>query len=230
IKNNKLQLDDKSKIKAPNTAIDTFLFSLAIEKKEKAIAIILSGTGTDGTRGIEAIKDSGGMVMVQDPQSAKFDGMPNSAISSGNADEILKPRDMPAVLEKLVKSAAINAEDISSISESDLEEIFSLVYKYSGHDFNYYKSPTIIRRIEKRMMEKGFHNLREYIDMLYEHQQEVKSLGEEFLIGVTRFFRDKPAFKLLSEKVIPAIIKNKTEGELIKVWVCACSTGEEAFS
>ena len=230
IKNNKLRLDDKSKVKAPNTAIDTFLFSLANEKRERAIAIILSGTGTDGTRGIETIKEKGGMVMVQDPLSAKFDGMPNSAISSGNADEVLKPKDMASALEKRVKNDAIDPEDLSSISESDLEEVFSLVYKHSGHDFNYYKSPTIIRRIEKRMMEQGFSDLREYIDMLYGNEQEVKKLGEEFLIGVTRFFRDRPAFKLLSEKIIPDIIDQKGEGDLLKIWVCACSTGEEAFS
>lgn len=230
IKNNKLKLDDKSKVKAPNTAIDTFLFSLAQEKKERAIAIILSGTGTDGTKGIEVIKENGGMVMVQDPLSAKFDGMPNSAISSGNADEVLRPKDMAAALEKLVKNNAIDPENVGAISESDLEEVFSLIYKHSGHDFNYYKNPTIIRRIEKRMIDRGFTDLREYIDMLYENEQEVKKLGEEFLIGVTRFFRDKPAFKLMSDKIIPDIIKDKSDGDLLKVWVCACSTGEEAFS
>lgn len=230
IHDNRFKLNDKGNLKLPNTAIDTFLFSLAKEKGEKAIAIILSGTGSDGTKGIQAIKDARGTVYVQEPNSAKFDGMPNSAINSGNVDFILAPKDIASSIEKIVKNYYFIPKDISTISDTKMEKIFSLVYDNSGHDFNYYKTPTIIRRIEKRMVEKGIDNLDNYIAYLETSDVEGKKLGEEFLIGVTSFFRDKPAFDLIHKDIIPDILKGKKNKDTIKVWVCACSTGEEAYS
>lgn len=230
IDDNRLKLADKVHEKAPNTAIDTFLTTLAQQKRDKAIAIILSGTGTDGTKGIEAIKECGGMVIVQDPGTAKFDGMPNSAITSGNADFILPPAKMHEELLNYTREEQAPMFDPAKVSEGVLDEIFKLVYQHSGHDFNLYKTPTILRRISRRMNATGYKRPKEYLNFLHDNPQEAKVLGKEFLIGVTKFFRDKGAFDCLAQQVIPDIINKKAEGELLKVWICACSTGEEAYS
>ncbi|OOQ59798.1 chemotaxis protein CheB [Mucilaginibacter pedocola] len=230
IRGHKLKLADKVKDKSPNTAIDTFLFTLAKEKREKAIAVILSGTGTDGTKGIEAIKECGGMVIVQEPATAKFDGMPNSAITSGNADFILPPSKMHVEVYNYVHQSHIPQIEESSFDDGHLNDIFHLVSKSSGQDFNLYKTPTILRRITRRMAAVEMVNLDDYVNLLHNEPAEVKLLAKDFLIGVTSFFRDRPAFELLEKEVIPNIIKNKNDGDILKVWVCACSTGEEAYS
>ncbi len=230
VSNNRLKLAEKSHEKVPNTAIDNFLFSLAHDKHEKAIAIILSGTGTDGTKGIEAIKECGGMVIVQDPETAKFDGMPKSAITSGNADIVTSPAKIHEELFAYVKEEPIQILENGKVNDELFNEIFQLVHQQSGHDFNLYKTPTIIRRIARRMSFVGIRTLEKYTEYLQENTEEVKALGKDFLIGVTRFFRDKAAFELLADKVLPEIIDGKEEGETLKVWICACSTGEEAYS
>ncbi|EHQ28668.1 chemotaxis protein CheB [Mucilaginibacter paludis] len=230
IRGNKLRLVDKIKDKSPNTAIDTFLFTLAKDKKDKAIAIILSGTGTDGTKGVEAIKECGGMVIVQDPATAKFDGMPNSAITSGNADFILPPAKMHVEVYNYVNQRHLPLLEQDQLDDNLLNEIFRLVHISSGQDFNLYKTPTILRRIARRMAAVEIDRLENYIGLLHQDPQEVKVLAKDFLIGVTKFFRDKPAFDILAQQIIPAIVKSKQEGEIIKIWVCACSTGEEAYS
>ncbi|HEY0771746.1 MAG TPA: chemotaxis protein CheB, partial [Sphingobacteriaceae bacterium] len=142
IRRNKLVLSDKPPAKFPNNAIDVFLYSLAEDKKEDAVAIILSGTGTDGTKGLEAIKEAGGFVIVQDPASAKFDGMPNSAINAGNVDVILSPADMPAELITYLNEPPL-LSSASGISDHELEEIYELIHHHNGHDFHYYKTPTL---------------------------------------------------------------------------------------
>lgn len=230
VEKGKLKLSVRSDSKSPNTAIDTFFRSLGKDQKEQAIAIILSGTGTDGTKGIDVVKSCGGMVIVQEPLSAKFDGMPNHAIGSGNADHILQPHEMPAQLFKFVGEEPANVIITGKINDEDLDQIFKLVYRENGHDFNLYKTPTIIRRITRRMNELKVTGLKEYIDVLNENTAEVKTLGKDFLIGVTQFFRDKAAFEILESTIIPEIISTKDDGSAIKVWVCACSTGEEAYS
>jgi two-component system CheB/CheR fusion protein len=226
----KLLLAEKAHIKAPNTAIDTFLYTLAEEKKDKAIAIILSGTGTDGTRGIESIKAMGGMVLVQDPSTAKFDGMPNSAITSGNADMVLPPEAMPAEMYAYIQGTPGHILDKEQVNDAQLEEIFTLIHKERGHDFHYYKTPTIIRRISRRMAQHNFQKLDDYVGFMREHPEEAGQLGKDFLIGVTRFFRDAPAYELLEKEIIPAIALAKRTGDIIKIWIAACSTGEEAYS
>jgi len=226
----RLKLADKSTEKAPNTAIDTFLHTLAKDKKEKAIAVILSGTGTDGTKGIQSIKDNGGMVIVQDPTSAKFDGMPNSAISSGNVDYIELPAHMHEQLFNYVNEEPIKILENGQVDEAKLDEIFELVHEHSGNDFHLYKTPTIIRRIGRRMNERNIKKLNDYVELLQNDPEEVKVLGQDFLIGVTRFFRDPKAFEQLSELAIREIVGKKENGDSIKVWVCACSTGQEAYS
>ena len=230
VKNSRLILADKSDNKAPNTAVDRFLLTLAEEKKDKAIAVIRSGTGSDGTKGIESIKENGGMVMIQEPSTAKFDGMPNSAITSGNADFILPPKRMHEELFKFINEEPVKLLENGKIDEAQLDRIFKAVYEQSGNDFNLYKTPTIIRRIGRRMNDVNIKNLDEYVQYVESNSEEVKILGKDFLIGVTRFFRDRSAFECLSEKVIPDIIAGKNNDEILKMWVCACSTGEEAYS
>ena len=215
-------------IQAPNNAIDTFLYSLAKDKKNKAIAIILSGTGTDGTKGIEMIKNYGGLVIVQDPNTAKFNGMPNSAIQLGIIDHILTPAQMPAEVISYIREPQVIKQE--EFSEGALEEIFDLIHKAVGFDFHYYKLPTIIRRIIRRMLQLNYKKLDDYIELLRKDADECKQLGNDFLIGVTRFFRDKEAFDELKEKVIKPLVEAKSDQESIKVWICACSTGEEAYS
>ncbi|WP_232336599.1 chemotaxis protein CheB [Mucilaginibacter aquatilis] len=230
VSHNRLKLANKQQDKSPNTAIDTFLFSLASDKKEKAVAIILSGTGTDGTRGIEAIKENGGMVLVQEPETAKFDGMPKSAITSGNADSVQPPSQMPDELFGYMRQQPIKIFEGGYDNEGLLNKLFQLVHHQSGHDFNLYKTPTIIRRITRRMEHNKISNLESYVEFLRQNDEEVKLLGKDFLIGVTRFFRDKAAFEQLENHVIPQIVDEKAHEEILKVWVCACSTGEEAYS
>ncbi|GAA4328842.1 hypothetical protein GCM10023149_33060 [Mucilaginibacter gynuensis] len=230
IKGHQLKLADKIKDKTPNTAIDTFFFSLAKDKKDKAIAIVLSGTGTDGTKGIEAIKEAGGMVMVQEPSSAKFDGMPNSAITSGNADFILPPAKMHLELHNFVQQKSAPELAAEQVDDGLMSELFQLVSQNSDQDFNLYKTPTILRRIARRMAAVEVPDLRDYVDLLHQDAGEVSLLAKDFLIGVTKFFRDKAAFDVLAKDIIPELIRQKQDGDLLKVWVCACSTGEEAYS
>lgn len=230
LRGNKLKLADKIKDKSPNTAIDTFLFTLAKERKDKAIAIILSGTGTDGTKGTEAVKECGGMVVVQDPATAKFDGMPNSAISAGNADVIVPPSQMYEEVYSYIHQQEVPAIGEKSVDDRLLNEVFTLVSNSSGQDFNLYKTPTILRRIARRMSALEIDNLDDYVAELNRNADEVKLLAKDFLIGVTKFFRDSPAFEILAKDIIPNIVKSKEDGDILKVWVCACSTGEEAYS
>ncbi len=228
IQRNKLLLSDKTHDKVPNNAIDVFLHSLALDKKDRAMAVILSGTGTDGTKGIASIKENGGQVMVQDPATAKFDGMPNSALSSGYADVVGSPADIAAAIVKEIHQLDVDTK-IKEPDDQTLTHIFALIHKAAGHDFHYYKTPTILRRIGKRMAQLSLNDPQQYVDYLEEHPQECKELAHDFLIGVTRFFRDAEAFQVLQQKVLPQMIANR-EGDQLKIWVTACSTGEEAYS
>jgi two-component system CheB/CheR fusion protein len=232
IKDGKLQLTDKSKSTAPNTAIDTFFNSLASDQGNKAIAIILSGTGTDGTNGLEAIKANGGLVIVQDPLSAKFDGMPNSAVATGFADIILSPDMIPAELADMLSETPLQRsfQEMNVKDEYTLREILDKVHKATNVDFNHYKRPTIQRRLEKRMIVKGLKSLKEYLAYLNNYPEEARLLTREFLIGVTKFFRDSDAFMELKVQVLPQLFQAKKPGEPIKIWIVACSTGEEAYS
>ncbi len=230
ISKGRLQLNEKNFEKAPNTAIDFFLRSLAEDQGPKAIAVILSGTGTDGTKSIAAIHEAGGMVLVQDPISAKFDGMPNSAIASGYADMILSPELMPEEIFSYIKERPVRATGDGKADESLLPEVLKLVEKHCQYDFHNYKTPTILRRITRRMNMLGFKKFADYVNHLKSSTDECKTLGKEFLIGVTKFFRDRAAFDILKNEVLPDIIKSKEEGEVVKIWVAACSTGQEAYS
>lgn len=227
IRSNRLILTEKPPLKVPNNAIDVFLHSLGKDKKQEAIAVLLSGTGTDGTKGIKTIKESGGIVLVQEPTSAKFDGMPNSAITSGNVDMVLPTAEMP----KEILNYIVNGKEIDrDIADEKLRDIFELIHKDSGFDFHYYKTPTITRRINKRMRDGNFRTVDEYLDFLTANPTELKQLAKDFLINVTKFFRDSEAFDFVTTQVFPELVASKPAGDTVKLWVCACSTGEEAYS
>jgi two-component system CheB/CheR fusion protein len=232
IKFGKLRLEEKLRDHQPNNAIDQFFLSLAMDRKDKSVGIILSGTGTDGTIGIEAIKNAGGIVVVQDPITAQFDGMPNSAISSGYVDLILSPEMIPDELLEFVREAPLlrSFTALTNQEEALLLDILQLLQKNTGHDFSSYKRPTINRRLAKRMAEKSIRSLADYYVFLLHHPDELRHLCKEFLLHVTRFFRDEEAFEFLKNNVIKVLLSKKERGDTLKTWTVACSTGEEAYS
>jgi two-component system, chemotaxis family, CheB/CheR fusion protein len=232
IRNRTLFLNDISALQ-PNKSIDIFFDSLALSHKNKSIAIILSGTGSDGTKGIAAIKGNGGYVIVQDPESAKFDGMPNSAIGSGNVDVILSPDLIPEEIITYLKRESLEnnlTAHIDEENEAELVKILALIQKHTPLDFSDYKRPTILRRVVLRMAKNKIETLSDYVDFLDSNPEEIEVLSKEFLISVTKFFRDSEAFEVLKEKVIPEIIDHKLQVDTFKVWVVGCATGEEAYS
>jgi two-component system CheB/CheR fusion protein len=214
--------------------IDYFLRSLAEDRGEKAIGIVLSGTGTDGTVGLKAIKGSDGMVMVQDPISAKYDGMPRSAIDTGLVDYVLPPEKMPEALIKYVRYSNVRVvrkdSEIAAKIPDSLQKILILLRNQTGHDFSLYKKNTILRRIERRMSVHQVDKLSDYLRYMQEHFHEINLLFKEIIIGVTNFFRDKEAFDVLKAKVFPHLLKGRSPEDNIRIWVVGCSTGEEAYS
>ncbi|MCF8044729.1 MAG: PAS domain S-box protein [Desulfarculaceae bacterium] len=218
-----------------NLPIDIFLRSLAKDKEKDAVGIILSGTGTDGTLGIRAVKEFGGMVMAQDSDSAKFDGMPQSAVSTGIVDYILAPEKMPVELKNYFKHPFIRkVEDIEVEISKDkdyLSKIISIIRDKKGTDFYHYKHTTIVRRLEKRISINQFVSLDDYVHFLEHDPNEVNLLYKELLIGVTSFFREKEAYGQLKEKVLPKIFQSDgKQRPKVRIWGIGCSTGEEAYS
>lgn len=214
-----------------NLPIDIFFHSLAEDKENKAIGVVLSGTGTDGTLGLRAIKGSGGITMAQEPNTAKYDGMPQSAIATGKVDHILSPESMPPVLSRYAKGLKIQHTDSTPSSYEDyLTKIIFLLKKYSRVDFSQYRRTTIVRRIEKRMNMNQITGIEEYLEFLEENSQEVILLFQDILIGVTRFFRDREAFECLQNSIIPQIFANMVDNREVRIWSAGCSTGEEAYS
>ncbi|MBX3043635.1 MAG: PAS domain-containing protein [Candidatus Kapabacteria bacterium] len=230
----KLYLTDQSLNLGLNLPIDIFLRSLAEDLAERSIGIVLSGTGSDGTLGIRAIKGAGGMVMVQDEETAKFDGMPKSAIATGLVDYILPPYRMGEQLLKYVEHPFLKASDKKldiDIEENDvISKILLAIRARTGVDFTYYKPNTIVRRIERRSSVHHIPDIEDYYRLVSDSPTEVNVLYKELLIGVTKFFRDSEAFELVKEKVIPRLFESKVVGESIRVWVPGCSTGEEAYT
>jgi len=213
--------------------IDFFFKSLAADVGQKAICIILSGMASDGTSGLKAVKSELGMVMVQDPQSAKFDGMPTSAIKTGLVDYTLSPEEMPNQLIKYssskVRGVLFEKEIADSKIPDEFQKIFILLRTRTGHDFSLYKQNTIYRRIERRMNISQLDTLPNYIRLLQENPEEIENLFNELLIGVTNFFRDPESFEQL-KRVISQIVKSKPDNSQIRIWVPGCYTGEEAYS
>ncbi|MHB8206383.1 CheR family methyltransferase [Mucilaginibacter sp.] len=212
--------------------IDYFFTSLALDRGSKAIGIILSGTGNDGSRGIEAIKHAGGIALIQDPDTANFKGMPEAAIATGCADSILSPEAMPQIIEDYVRDGILELltdQPSEQISEEQLGQILTLIKGNLPLDFTDYKRPTIIRRIKRRMVSHNLNKVDKYYQFLKGNAAEIALLSNDFMISVTSFFRDPEAFKIIAETVVPDIIK-RNNTEVLKIWVAGCATGEEAYS
>lgn len=234
ILNGTLQLLEMKKSRGITLPIDIFFRSLAQDQGNKAIGIILSGTGTDGTLGIRAIKGEAGLVIVQDPESAKYDGMPRNAIASGMADYILPPDKMPEQLNNYTRQQARGQESTTKTGGEKLlnalHKIYILLRTATGHDFSLYKKNTIIRRIERRMQVQQIDDIDDYVRYLQESKTETTTLFKELLIGVTSFFRDVTPFELLKDTYLPELLKDKPDDYRIRVWVPGCSSGEEPYS
>jgi two-component system CheB/CheR fusion protein len=213
--------------------IDFFLRSLAQDQQEHSIGVILSGMGSDGTLGLRAIKEKAGVVLVQEPATAKFNGMPRSAIEAGLADIVAPVDELPGrILAYLKRTPLVHTAEpaLEDKTESALEKAIVLLRAHTGHDFSLYKKNTFYRRIERRMGIHQIDRIADYIRYLQENSQELDLLFKELLIGVTSFFRDSAAWEELRESVIPALLASRPAGQALRAWVPGCSTGEEAYS
>ena len=218
--------------RAPILPIDYFFRSLAEDRGELAIGIALSGTGSDGTLGVRAIKEAGGTVMVQDEESARFSGMPDSAAATGLADYVLPPAEMARELLLFIRHPLVAQmkEAALKVGETTMQKIVSLIHEQTGIDFTSYKQSTVARRIQRRIGIAQLANPEEYLEFLEQSPQEVAMLGRDLLINVTRFFRDSEVFDVLRDEILPAILKRAAARKALRVWVPGCATGEEAYS
>jgi two-component system CheB/CheR fusion protein len=232
--NGTLHLMEPVKSTTINLPIDFFFRSLSEDRHEKAIGIILSGTASDGTLGVRAIKGEGGMVMVQEPDTAKYDGMPKSAIETGLVDFIVPVEKMPEILIRYVEHPFMDALDKVNVEappvKTQIQKVLALIRSATGNDFSHYKPSTIARRIERRLAVHQITALSDYILYLQKNPGEIDALFKNLVIGVTSFFRDNEAYDLLSGQALPALLTSKSPDAKIRVWVAGCSTGEEAYS
>ena len=234
LENGALKLLEPTLARGVRLPIDFFFRSLAQDQRDRAICIVLSGTGSDGALGVRAVKGEGGMVMVQAPESTEYDGMPRSAIATGMVDFVLVPHEMPAQLLGYVShafgSSVLPISDLAPQPEDRLQKVFYLIRSRTGHDFSQYKRSTITRRVERRMAVHQIDKLDDYVRYLQLTAGEVDALFRDLLIGVTNFFRDTEVFEELEKNVIPKLLTGKAAGTAIRIWVPGCSTGEEAYS
>jgi two-component system CheB/CheR fusion protein len=225
-----------------NLSIDHFFESLAEERGSRAIGVILSGTGTDGTHGLQAIKAAGGLTFAQSEASAKFDAMPRSAIRAGFVDAALPPReiaqgirriaDHPYILRPMTDGESAETKKEIYQEADDLGRIFFSLRKQTGVDFSGYKQATLLRRIHRRMALHRMENLSHYAKFLRDNKQEIETLFDDLLINVTHFFRDERMFRKLKRRFLPALLNSKGKGRqrTLRVWVPGCATGEEVYS
>ena len=232
--NRRLHLMEPVKSTSINLPIDFFFKSLSEDQSENAIGVILSGTASDGTLGVREINSRSGMVMVQEPDTAKYDGMPKSAINTGLVDFIVPVEKMPETLIQYVRHPFLESLDKIKLKEppiqNQIQKIFVLIRSATGHDFSHYKPSTIARRIERRLAVHQIKALSDYILYLQKNPAEIDVLFKNLLIGVTSFFRDPEAYDLLLKQALPALLSQKAPDTKIRLWVAGCSTGEEAYS
>ena len=226
----RLLLTDKDPSRDLSLPIDHFFRSLAQDAGRCAVAIVLSGTGSDGSRGIRDVHEAGGLVLAQSVETAKFDGMPRSAVDTGVVDYVLSPDEMP---DTLIRHVAHRCSAAPRLVRSDLKGvdlIFKLLRDEYGIDFSYYKPNTVGRRIERRQTLGHIPDLEAYVELLRNDPTELNALYRDLLIGVTRFFRDQQAFERIEMEVLPALLAHKQSNEELRIWVAGCATGEEAYS
>lgn len=232
-RDNELILSKPKQKRGWRTPIDNFFLSLAEDKRELAIGIILSGTGSDGTLGLKAIKSYGGMAMVQSPSTSQYDGMPASAIETGVIDYVLPIEEMPDALSKYVKNyhgKNVVLHTYQKKLPKDLNNIFSTLQLQTSHNFRFYKKNTIMRRITRRMSLKHIEKMSDYVDILRESPTETMELFNDLLINVTSFFREPESWNALQNTAIRSLVEEKKPNESIRVWVPGCASGEEAYS
>ena len=228
-----LHLLDRLKPHGLHLPIDFFFRSLADDRQDRSVGVILSGMGSDGTLGLRAIKEKGGATFVQEPASAKCDGMPRSAVEAGLADVVASVEALPGRIINYLQHAPLLAKsglDQADKARSGLEKVLILLRDQTGHDFFLYKSIAVYRRIERRMGIHQIDKIATYVRFLQENPQEVRLLFKELLIGVTSFFRDPAAWEKLKTEIIPAILKGRAPSRPLRAWVIGCATGEEAYS
>lgn len=233
ISGGQLLLSDKDPDMGLTLPIDIFFRSLAQDAGERAVGVILSGTGSDGSRGIRDIKEAGGFVIAQDLDSAKFDGMPKSAVATGDVDLVLRPDQMPAALLSYIDHPSAD-ESAALPNDPALLDGFSaiceLLRKAYDIDFSYYKRTTVARRVQRRLLMNQITDLEDYVARLRSDTHELNMLYKDLLIGVTKFFRDAEAFALIERDVVPELIAKARNNEELRIWVAGCATGEEAYS
>ena len=219
-------------VRGRRSPIDRFFRSLAEDQEDEAVAIILSGTGTDGVLGLKAVKERGGLTLVQAPETAGYDSMPRSAILTGAVDLIAAVERMPARLiehQRRLREGG-SPEQLREEIVGHLGKICAILRRETGHDFRRYKQSTLVRRVRRRMSESNAASIYAYVESLSNDPQEVEQLFRDLLISVTHFFRDPEAFALLADKVVPRLFEGKDEDGFVRVWVAGCATGEEAYS
>ncbi|MGH4050675.1 MAG: chemotaxis protein CheB [Clostridium sp.] len=233
IKNNTLHIFDYIESIEPHTLhlpIDFFFSSLAKDKHESGIGVILSGMGSDGTAGLREIKENGGGTFIQEPSSAKFKDMPLSAVERGLADVISTVETMPSKIISYLENKQMVDKNGEAKLKGYFDNIIGMLRSHTGHDFSSYKKSTIQRRIERCMVIHKIDDIATYVDFLKENPQELNLLFKEFLIGVTSFFREQVEWDLLKNKVIPALLEQRSPTDTVRVWISGCSTGQEAYS
>ncbi|MFH0760955.1 MAG: chemotaxis protein CheB [Bacteroidota bacterium] len=227
-----LHLFEPTEIRGLRLPIDFFLQSLARDQQERSIGLILSGMGSDGSAGVREIKEQNGIVMVQDPATAKYDSMPRNAIDAVQVDIVAPVSELPSRLFEFLKHVKISESDepLDLKEKSALDKIILLLRTYTGNDFTLYKKNTLYRRIERRMGVYKIDKISSYVSFLQENPKEVGILFKELMIGVTSFFRDPHVWEMLKETITPNFITNLQPGSILRAWVPGCSTGEEAYS
>ncbi|MBV8939421.1 MAG: PAS domain-containing protein [Alphaproteobacteria bacterium] len=232
LQQDRLLFDEIPADRGASLPIDYFFRSLAEEKKEKAICVILSGAGSDGTIGMHAVHGEGGMAMAQEIKTAEFGDMPGSAIASGLVDYVLPPDKMPGHIVAYVQGLKPDKrrESTPLLQHEALDEMLALLRQHTGSDFAFYKTNTLGRRIERRMNVHHLADPAQYVRYLKENVHEIDLLFKELLIGVTSYFRDPAAFEILETEALPALLQDKAGNDAVRIWVAGCSTGEEAYS
>jgi two-component system CheB/CheR fusion protein len=232
IRQRRLLLNDKDPRLGLTLPIDLFFRSLAHDVGDRAVAVVLSGSGSDGSRGIQEISRAGGAVLCESPDTAQFNGMPLSAIRAGVVDQVLPPEQIALVVAALGRRHDEAAADRRTAPEDErgVDTIMRLLRDEYGIDFSHYKASTVVRRIERRLALNRSLDIDTYIGQLRSDPRELSSLYEDLLIGVTRFFRDDPAFESLENRIIPELVERATGDEQIRIWVAGCATGQEAYS
>lgn len=229
-RNGKLYLEAPDQAQSPSLPIDAFFLSLANDRGADAVAVILSGTGSDGTKGALAIRSVGGTVLVQEPGSAKFDSMPRSAIERGAVSVIALPDEMPTILSRLALGGDLLEADLDDEPINPEAAILRLLEKRFGANFTYYKKSTVGRRLGRRAALNGFQDLANYLQMLRRDPVELERLYSDLLIGVTAFFRDAPAFDALATNSVPDLSERMSPSRQLRIWVPGCASGEEAYT